>query len=298
MYKITLFSLLSLVFLSQNVMHAQQDTNRFWKLKSLYSLNGTQNSFVNWNAGGRNNISAIASIGASALYTKRNMKWSNDLSIALGGIMYLDKKNGNTIQKTDDRLDLSSSYGVKFSKYFYTSINAGFKTQMADGFNYPNDSVKVSTFLAPGYLNLALGIDYIKSDKFSIFASLVAAKSTFVMDDSLSAVGAFGVESGSRYRQEYGAYFKMKYDRALAKNIEMKSKLELFSNYLNNPQNIDVNAELLLIFRVNSLFTASAQWNLIYDDDINIRDVNGGFGPRTQFKSVLGIGISYKLNSK
>ena len=81
----------------------------------------------------------IASIGANALYTKRNMKWSNDLSIALGGIMYLDKKNGNTIQKTDDRLDLSSSYGVKFSKYFYTSINAGFKTQMADGFNYPND---------------------------------------------------------------------------------------------------------------------------------------------------------------
>ena len=298
MYKITLFTLLSVAFLLHNSVHAQQDTNRFWKLKSLYSLNGTQNSFVNWNAGGRNNISAIASIGASALYTKRNMKWSNDLSIALGGIMYLDKKNGNTIQKTDDRLDLSSSYGVKFSKYFYTSINAGFKTQMADGFNYPNDSVKVSTFLAPGYLNLALGIDYIKSDKFSIFASLVAAKSTFVMDDSLSAVGAFGVESGSRYRQEYGAYFKMKYDRTLAKNIEMKSKLELFSNYLNNPQNIDVNAELLLIFRVNSLFTASAQWNLIYDDDINIRDVNGGFGPRTQFKSVLGIGISYKLNSK
>lgn len=298
MHKITLFTLLSVAFLLHNSVHAQQDTVRYWKLKSLYSLNGTQNSFVNWNAGGRNNISMIASIGANALYTKRNMKWSSDLSIALGGIMYLDKKNGNTIQKTDDRLDLSSSYGVKFSKYLYTSLNAGFKTQMADGFNYPNDSVKVSTFMAPGYLNLAIGIDYIKSDKFSIFASPVAAKSTFVMDDSLSAAGAFGVEKGSRYRQEYGAYFKMKYDRTLAKNIEMKSKLELFSNYLNNPQNIDVNAELLLIFRVNSLFTASAQWNLIYDDDVNIRDANGGFGPRTQFKSVLGIGISYKLDSK
>jgi hypothetical protein len=298
MHKITLFTLLSVAFLLHNSVHAQQDTVRYWKLKSLYSLNGTQNSFINWNAGGRNNISMIASIGASALYTKRNMKWSNDLSIALGGIMYLDKKNGNTIQKTDDRLDLSSSYGVKFSEFFYTTVIGGFKTQMADGFNYPNDSVKVSTFMAPGYLNLALGIDYIKSDKFSIFASPVAAKSTFVMDDSLSAAGAFGVEKGSRYRQEYGAYFKMKYDRTLAKNIEMKSKLELFSNYLNKPQNIDVNAELLLIFRVNSLFTASAQWNLIYDDDIDIRDANGGFGPRTQFKSVLGIGISYKLDSK
>ncbi len=298
MYKITLFNLLSLVFLIHISVHAQQDTVRNWKIKSLYTLNGTQNSFVNWNAGGRNNFSMIASIGASALFTKRNLKWSNDLGIALGGIMYLDKKNGNTIQKTDDRLDLSSACGVKFSNYYYTSINIGFRTQMADGFNYPNDSLKVSTFMAPGYLNLALGIDYIKSDKFSVFASLFAAKSTFVIDDSLASIGAFGVEKGSHYRQEYGAYFKMKYERTLAKNIEMKSKLELFSNYLNNPQNIDVNAELLLIFRVNSLFTASAQWNLIYDDDINIRDVNGGFGPRTQFKSVLGIGISYKLNNK
>jgi hypothetical protein len=78
MHKITLFTLLSVVFLLHNSVHAQQDSIRYWKLKSLYSLNGTQNSFVNWNAGGRNNISMIAAIGASALYTKRNMKWSSN----------------------------------------------------------------------------------------------------------------------------------------------------------------------------------------------------------------------------
>jgi len=89
----------------------------------------------------------------------------------------------------------------------------------------------------------------------------------------------------------------MKWNKNLAKNIEMKSKLELFSNYLNNPQNIDVNAELLFVFRVNSLFSATAQWNLVYDDDIKIRDIYGNVGPRTQFKSVLGIGISYKLEN-
>jgi hypothetical protein len=75
----------------------------------------------------------------------------------------------------------------------------------------------------------------------------------------------------------------------------MKSKLELFSNYLNNPENIDVNGELLLLFRVNSLVSASAQWNLIYDDDVRITDSDGNTGPRTQFKSVIGIGLSYKL---
>jgi hypothetical protein len=290
---------LSLFLLAGTVIFAQEkvDSLKSWKLKSLYSLSGTQSSFVNWNSGGRNNISMIGSIGASAYYTKNNVKWTNDVSLALGGIKYLDNISGVGLQKTDDRIDLASTFGLLLSKDFFLTIAAGFKTQMVNGFSYPNDSVVVSTFMAPGYLNLALGTDLRKGDQFSVFFSSIAIKSTFVMDDSLSAAGAFGVEKGARYRQEYGAFLKMKWNRNLAKNIEMKSKLELFSNYLNNPQNIDVNAELLFVFRVNSLFSATAQWNLVYDDDIKIRDIHGGFGPRTQFKSVLGIGISYKLEN-
>ena len=89
----------------------------------------------------------------------------------------------------------------------------------------------------------------------------------------------------------------MKFNKTVAKNIDLKSKLELFSNYINNPQNIDVNAETMFTFKVNSWFSASLQWSVIYDDDINIRDANGQVGPRTQFKSVLGIGISYKMKN-
>jgi len=287
-------------FLLSTVMgfsQAKPDSLKSWKLKSLYSLSGTQSSFVNWNAGGRNNISLIGSIGASAYYTHDNMKWTNDVSFALGGIKYLDHITGVRLQKTDDRIDLSSTFGMKLSQDFFLTVAAGFKTQMINGYTYPNDSVVVSTFMAPGYLNLALGTDLRKGDQFSVFFSSVAFKSTFVLDDSLSAAGAFGVEKGAKYRQEYGAFVKMKWNKNIAKNIEMKSKLELFSNYLHNPQNIDVNAELLFVFRVNSLFSATAQWNLVYDDDIKIRDVNGHVGPRTQFKSVLGIGISYKLEN-
>ena len=61
-----------------------------WKLKSLHSLNGIQSSFVNWNSGGRNNISLNATISASANYNKDRWNWSNDLSLAFGGIKYLD----------------------------------------------------------------------------------------------------------------------------------------------------------------------------------------------------------------
>ena len=301
-HKITSFTGILFLFnifcaVAQKSDSSRRDTLSVWKLKSLYSLSGTQSSFVNWNAGGRNNISLIGNIIASADYNKAKWNWSSDVTLAFGGIKYLDDVQGIDLQKTEDKIDLSSIVGMRISKRFLISLNSGFKTQFADGFTYPNDSVAVSKFMAPGYLNLALGTDYIKDANFSVFGSPFAAKTTLVMDDSLSQLGAFGVEKGERIRHEFGAFIKLKWNSKLMKNIDMKSKIELFSNYLNNPENIDVNAELVFIFRVNSLFSATAQWNLVYDDDIKIRDKNGNIGPRTQFKSVLGIGISYKLEN-
>lgn len=280
---------------------------KHWKLKAIYGLNGTQTSFVNWNAGGRNNVSVLGSISASSLFDKNNLKWANDLSIALGGLKYIDQQSTEGLQKTDDRIDLATNLGYKLKEHYYFSILGGFKTQMLDGFSYPNDSIRVSTFLAPGYVNGAIGIDYIKSDNFSIFTSPLAMKLTIVNDQVLANSGSFGVDGatydnlgnvlteGKRLRGEFGAYIKVKYNMTLAKNIDLKSKLELFSNYFSTPENIDVNMEAIFNFKVNSWFSASLNWMLIYDDDIDIRDAKGNIGPRTQFKSVLGLGISYKM---
>lgn len=282
---------------------------KYWKLKAIYGLNGSQSSFVNWNAGGRNNIALLGTISASAIFTKNNIKWSNDFSFALGGMQFIEKGSSETLQKTDDNIDIASNFGMKIKNHVYVSFIGGFKTQLLNGFSYPNDSIRISTFMAPGYVSSALGINYIKSDNFSVFTSPFASKMTFVNDQILANAGAFGVEkatydglgnvliSGKRFRGEFGAYVKLKFNKTVAKNIDLKSKLELFSNYMNNPQNVDVNAEALFTFKVNSWFSASLQWSVIYDDDINIRDSNGQVGPRTQFKSVLGIGISYKMKN-
>ena len=89
----------------------------------------------------------------------------------------------------------------------------------------------------------------------------------------------------------------MKYNKEIVKNIEMKSTLELFSNYLENPENIDINGDVLFTFKVNKWFSASLNWTVIYDHDINIQSIDGGFGPRTQFKSVLGLGVSYTMKN-
>jgi hypothetical protein len=274
-----------------------------WKLKSKFSLNITQSSFTNWASGGRNNISGLGFINAQANYSKNKIKWANQLSTGLGGVQYFD----DDLQKTDDVIDLQStfSYGVKDP--WFLSILGGFRTQFIDGFSSPTDSLKSSTFLAPGYLNLSIGVEYIPNDNLKIMASPLSGKFTFVQDQTLANRGAFGVEPavldasgtvitpGENFRAEFGSYVRIIYNKDLMENISLSSRLEFFSNYINNPQNIDVNGEVILDFKVNKWFSASLQMNLIYDDDIDIEDRNGDVGPRTQFKQVIGLGISYRL---
>ncbi len=308
MKKITLLFLLGFMAVGNTQTDSiPKDPN--WKLQGLYGLNGTQSSFVNWNAGGRNNISLLGYISGSANYKKNTAKWDNSLDLALGGIQYIGIGAPKELQKTDDKIDFSTNFGLKMKNNWYYSILGSFKTQFLDGFAFPNDSVRVSGAMAPGYTTFALGAEYSPNANFSIFISPLSAKMTFVQIQSLADAGAFGVDKaefdglgnviseGKRFRGEFGAYFKMKYNKDLAKNINMKTKLELFSNYMNNPENIDVNADVLFTFKINSWFSASLNWTLIYDDDIDIRDNQGNVGPRTQFKSVLGLGVSYTMRN-
>lgn len=289
----------------------QTDSTSNWNLQVMYGLKGTQSSFVNWNAGGQDNISVLGSINASAKYLKGDMKWDSDLALALGGIDYLSAGSPKGLAKTDDKIDLASNFGYRMKNDWYYSILGSFRTQFMDGFASPEDDFRSSKFMVPGYLTLALGLDYTPNKNFSLFLSPLASKMTFVQDRTFADAGAFGVEAahiddagvfvaGKKFRGEFGAYVRVKYDKELAKNIFMKSKLELFSNYMDRPQNIDVNADVIFDFRVNKWFSASLNWTLIYDHDIIFRGMKDGMaysGPRTQFKSVLGVGLTHTMKN-
>lgn len=280
-----------------------------WKLKALTGLNLTQATFTNWAAGGRNNLSGIGFFDGSANYKKDKVKWDNRLKLALGAIQYFDED----LQKTDDQIDLQTSFGYGLKKPWYITVLGGFRTQFLDGFNFPNNSIRTSTFMAPGYVNLSLGIEYAPNENLNVFVSPVSSKLTFVQDQTLADAGAFGVRgaeldglgnivigTGETFRYELGAYARILYNRQLMENVNMKSSIELFSNYMNNPQNIDVNAELIISMKVNKWLSASIQANLIYDDDITIRNPNiaGDLGgPRTQFKQVIGVGLAYTIQN-
>lgn len=300
--------LLSLFIVGLGTAQAQDSTSN-WRLKATYGLNGTLSSFVNWNAGGRNNFSLLGYIDASADYKKNKIKWDNDLGLALGGLVYYGKGAPKGMQKTEDRIQVNSNFGYAFADKWYLSFLAGFRTQFMDGFNYPDMVNRTSKFMAPGYLTLSIGIDYTPNNHFSLYFSPLASKMTFVQDQIMANAGAFGVEAatydnmgniltkGKQFRGEFGALIRARYQKEIVKNINLKTTLELFTNYLKDPQNIDVNWEAIFNFKVNSWFSASLNLNLLYDHDIIITDAQGNRGPRTQFKSVLGLGVSYTMKN-
>jgi hypothetical protein len=222
------------------------------------------------------------------------------------------------MRKNEDKLELNAKFGKKAKGKFYYAGLMNFRTQFAPGFNFPDDSTIISDFMAPAFLSLALGFDYKPNDWFSLFLSPATGRSTFVLNQSLANAGQFGVKpairdssgnivaEGEKIRLEFGAYLRARLQKDVAKNVSIISNLQLFNNYTDpiseQRQNIDVNWETILLIRANKWLTTSVFTNLIYDHDVQVpvkRIVNGvevdGTGPRTQFKEVLGVGISFKF---
>ncbi len=285
------------------------DTAKPWKIGGIISVNGQQVSLTNWSAGGNNSISVAGLINVFAKYKKGKVTWDNNLELGYGVINQGDSKKW---WKNDDKIQFSSKFGRELKKHWYATALADFRTQFANGYNYPNDSVYISKFMAPGYALAAIGFDYKPNDKFSAFIAPVTGKFTFVNDDTLAKYGAFGVQKEIRdpntslvtqkyltHREEFGAYLKMQYQTKVMENITFQTVLELFSNYMNNPENVDVNWSTLTTFKVNKFISATLATQLIYDDDVNVLrnagDQKGTVGPDVQFKQVLGLGFTYKF---
>ncbi len=288
------FSLL-LVFWA-HLIFAQQpaDSVKFWKISGQASLNFAQVTFSNWVAGGKNSISGVGHFDFNANYNKERISWENYLKTGYG----LLKEEENEAVKTEDKLELNTKLGVesKSNEHLLYSSFLNFTTQFANGYNYPNTEDKISGWMAPAYLTLATGIDYKPSEHFSLFLAPVSGKFTFVTDEELSAEGAFGVEPGNKARAELGAILKSELKTPVVKNVDLNTALTLFSNYLNNPQNVDVIWDTTVNMKINDYLSANFITNLIYDHDILIPlDDEGHTGRRIQLKQLLGVGLSYKF---
>lgn len=280
---------------------AQAQNDTIWRKGGLTVLNFNQVAFSNWAAGGDNSVGGNAILSLFANKKINKWVWDNNLDLAFGA----SKIGTDEWKKNDDKIELNTKVGYEIAKNFYLSYLFNFKTQFTEGFNYPNDSTKVRTsnFMTPGYFLNSLGIDWKPNNDLSCFLSPITVKTTVVTDQTLidraeaANISLFGVDIGENVRNEVGAYFAGRYTRKLMENIQFNTRLELFSNYLNNPQNIDVNWEVVIAMKVNKYISAMLSTQLLYDNDVfipkNDGTLNGGAG--TQFKESFGIGFSYKF---
>lgn len=281
--KVTLLSILVLICSLLLKAQEETDTSKIWKFNGVSSINFSQVSLTNWAPGGENSYAFNGLLNLSLNYSKDKNDWSNVLDLGYG----IQKQGDQDVRKTDDHIDFLSKYGRKVSKSLFISAMLNFKTQMTDGKKYEADtSYIISTFLAPGYLQGALGMEYKPNESFYAVLSPVAGKLTLVLDDTLSARGSFGVDPGSKTRMELGGSVAIGLKKEIMKNVTLNSTLGLFTNYIENAQNVDVDWKVMINMKINDYLSANLNTQLVYDDDM-IQDI--------QFKEVFGVGLTYKF---
>ncbi len=279
---------------------SENDTVIGWKTGGIFAITGSQTSLTNWAAGGENSVSLNALFSVFANYKKGKGAWDNSLDVGYG---LLKQGWGKEIpfSKTDDKVDLLSKFGYKAFKNWYYAALFNAKTQMTPGYKLPTDTIKISNFLAPAYVIAAIGMDYKPNNHLSMFIAPFTAKWTIINDSILSANGAFGVDPGKFLKSEFGGYIRFIYTKndfksPFMKNISFTTKLDLYSNYLKDPQFIDVNWEVLIAMKVNKYITINLTTNLIYDYDIKFpSELNASGVDKIQFKEIFGVGFSYKF---
>ncbi|HYH56132.1 MAG TPA: DUF3078 domain-containing protein [Anseongella sp.] len=268
-----------------------------WKVSGVHNLLFNQASFSNWSAGGQNSLALNALFDYNFNYKKGQWSWDTKLKAGYG-ISNIDDFGW---RKSEDIININSFVGRQANQYWLYSFFLDFQSQFAPGYNYASDGARthISGPFAPAFIQFGPGMAYKRSDNFYFNISPAASKLIIVNDDALSARGAFGVDTGETMAYQFGATAMayLKFD--LVKNVTLENKLLLFSNYLEDARNVDIDNQLNLNMKINDYLTTYFGLQLIYDDNIllPLSDApdNTEFGPQLQLKQLFGAGFTYKF---
>ncbi|TKG91059.1 DUF3078 domain-containing protein [Puteibacter caeruleilacunae] len=286
MEKVRIIMLLCVVVVSATAQ--ERDTTKLWTVSGTNTLTFSQTSLSNWSAGGENSASINLLGTYNFNYKKNKTTWDNTLILGYG----LTKQGGDKARKSDDRIDLASKLGIAASEKWSYSALFGFKTQFDKGYENADDDVAISNIFAPAYFSFGLGMDYRPCEYFSLFLSPATGRLIAVADDRLSDLGAFGVDPGEKSKGEFGGALKAEFKKDLFTNVNVATKLELFSNYVEDPDHVDVLWDLIVTMKVNKFLSANFTANMLYDNDTK-KSVTEG--PAVQFKEIFGVGLTHSF---
>ena len=274
----------------KTIKRPEFDSGKLWKKGGVFNLNIGQGSQKNWSAGGDDFSFSINSfLGLYAFYKKEKYSWDNTMDLNYG----LINTSSQGTRKNDDRIDFVTKVGYELVPKLSISSLINFHSQFSKGYKYESDGERklLSNFMAPGYLLFSLGLDYKPTEGLSIFLSPITSRWIFVTDDTLSAKGVYGLEPGSRSKNEVGAFASINYLKDISETIKYNGRLDLFSNYGHNPQNVDIMMNNKFTAKFSKALSASLGLDLIYDDDVKEFGKNGD-SPAWQLKSLIGVGLS------
>jgi hypothetical protein len=251
-----------------------------WTKRGIFTFLANQSSFSNWQAGGQNNFAGNIGVNYDFNYKNGDWNWDNKFIAAYG----LTKIKGAPTQKTDDRVEFNSLLGKKASGYWFYSAFFNFKTQMDTGLDPATQSVKISHFFSPAFFQFGPGMLWKKSDNLKVNMAPATSKLILVHDHFTALTSSFGVEKGATTRYELGAAVNGYYKFNLMENVSFENILNLYTNYLEKPQNVDIDYQLNIVMKINKVLSTNFAFQTIYDDN-----AFRGF----QTKQIIGLGLNY-----
>lgn len=268
-----------------------------WTKGASFNIGLAQGGSSNWAAGAeRFSFSTNIVTNTFALYKKGRNSWDNNLDILYAFL----NTTSQGYRKVDDRIDFVSRYGYRLDnpKWYFTFMS-NFRTQFFDGRRYfksditgADTSERISAFMAPAYVLLSPGFQYKPNKYFDITFSPATVRFIIVGNRPAELGKYYGVNPTLKTRTEIGAFINANFNKEIFKNVNLKSRLDLYSNYRNNPKNVDVFSTTLITMKVNKWLNVTYNFDLIYDDDA-VKPDGRKWG--TQIKSLLGIGFGARF---
>lgn len=251
-----------------------------WTSKGNFTFLVNQSSFSNWQAGGDNNLSGNVNVNYDLNYKKDDWTWDNKVMVSYG----MSKLKGDKQKKTNDRLELNSLLGKQAAKNWYYSAFINFKTQMDSGID--KDGVRNSHFMSPAYLQIGPGMLWKKDDNLKVNIAPATSRFIFVHNHFTELGDAFGVEQGKSMKYQLGMSVNAYYKFNVMENVSVENILNLYSNYLEDPQNVVLDYQLNVVMKINKYLSTNLTFQTIYDDL-----AFQGF----QIREMVGLGVNYNF---
>jgi hypothetical protein len=263
------------------------DTTKAWSIQGQNTLMLNQAAFSNWVGGGANNVGWLAGVNYNMTYEKGKDLWENIIILGYGQ----NNTKGIGTRKTQDVINLSTNYGREFAKHWYLSGGASLQTQFAPGYDDGNnpEAAKLSNFMAPGYLNIGVGVTYRPNDNLTVTMRPANARWTFVLDKDLQYAGTYGLKhDGDSSLFQFGFLGTAIYKVKIMENINLTNTGSVFSNYLDHPERLVLSYSGVLNMKINKYISSNITLDVLYDHN-QIQ--------KTQLKQTLGVGLAYNFDN-